>query len=366
MPAVAYLLTIDSSPASADLLDAILEVEVDASIDAASSFRLRIAINQTAQDDWTVLEDDLFRPLVPVGVRVQVGAGVPEALLNGYVTAQSVAYADRPGESTLEVSGLDATLLMNLEEKVTAWPNQADSAIASAIFGQNDVVPDVETTSPVLSDPDGTTIQRGTDIRFLRQLAARNGFECYVQPDPTTGIDTGHFKPPQLDDPAEAVVSVNVGQSTNVAGFSVRYEMTRPTTAVATALDVKTKSTQTASSDTAQQTVLGSQAALSRLSTAPVVLPVQSGLVEIGDLTTFAQALVDRSSWSLVAEGELAAGSPVLRPGGLVNVRGAGSLYDGSYYVTRVLHRIAQSTYTQRFEARRNAVEPTGSESYSS
>jgi phage protein D len=366
VPALSYLLTIDSSPADSDLLDALQEVHVDASLHAASSFRLKLAIHQTDSGDWTVLEDDVFQPLLPVGVRVQVGSGAPEALINGYVTGQAVTYADRPGETVLEVSGLDATLLMNLEEKVTAWANQSDSAIATAIFTQNDVVPDVESTSPVLSDPEGTTIQRSTDIRFLRRLAQRNGFDCYVQPEPTSGADVGHFKPPQLGGDAELVLSVNVGSASNVAGFAIRYEMTRPTSATANALDVRAKSTQTATAQSMQLTALGSQAALDRLSPAPVVLPAQTGLVQSGDLTTFAQAVVDSSSWALVAEGELAPGSPPLRPGSIVNVRGAGDLHDGSYYVTRVLHTLTRSTYSQRFEARRNAVEATGAEDYSS
>ena len=48
--------------------------------------------------------------------------------------------------------------------------------------------------SPVLIEPEGTTIQRGTDIRFLRRLARRNGFDCYVQPEPLSGLDVGHFQ----------------------------------------------------------------------------------------------------------------------------------------------------------------------------
>ena len=80
---------------------------------------------------------------------------------------------------------------MNLEEKVTPWPNLPDSAIATAIFGQHAIVPQVDPTSPVLTEPEGTTIQRGTDIRFLRRLARRNGFDCYVQPEPIRASTSG-------------------------------------------------------------------------------------------------------------------------------------------------------------------------------
>src|SRR5215471_19253228 len=49
-----------------------------------------------------------------------------------------------------------------------------------------------------LTEHEGTTIQRGTDIRFLRRLAQRNGFDCYVQPEPLSGLDFGHFHARQL------------------------------------------------------------------------------------------------------------------------------------------------------------------------
>ena len=47
-----------------------------------------------------------------------------------------------------------------------------------------------------------------------------------------------------------------------------------------------------------------------------------------------------------------------------MDVRGAGRVYNGSYFVTRVTHTITDDGYTQRFEARRNAVTMTGAELY--
>src|SRR5207253_262857 len=103
---------------------------------------------------------------------------------------------------------------------------------AATIFGQYALVPKVQATTPTLVEPQGTVTQRGTDIRFLRRLARRNGFDCFVQPEPTTGVDIGHFEPPALVGLPEAVLSVNMGSDTTVTEFRVRYEMTRPTTAI--------------------------------------------------------------------------------------------------------------------------------------
>ncbi len=364
MAGVTYTLLIGLVPAPQPLLDAVQQIEVEASLDVASMFRLRFGISQTAIGDWSVLEYDLFRPLLPISIRVQSGLGPPEALINGYVSGQQVTYAAEPGQSTLEVSGMDATVLMNLQEKAFPWPNLPDSAIAAAIFGQYALVPVVLPTAPVLIEPEGTTTQRGTDIRFLRRLAQRNGFECYVQPEPLTGVDLGYFQPPQVVGLPQAVLSVNLGPATNVSDFNVRYEMLRPTTAIAAGLDVTTKAPQPAVAPVPLEFPLGLESTLLRELPPAIVLPADTGLFRTPELQLLAQAVVDRSTWTVVAEGRVGPDVSILRPGGTVNVRGAGRVFNGSYYVTRVLHTINRDGYTQHFTARRNAVGMTGAEVY--
>ena len=365
MPGVARMVQIDLAPAPPPVVEAIEEITVESSLDSASAFRLKLGIGQTDLGDWTLLEDDPFRPLARVTVRIGVGdLPVPEALINGYVTAQNVTYSDQPGTSTLEVSGLDALHLMSLEEKVTPWANQPDGAIAAQIFGQHGLIPIVQMTGPTLVEPEGTTIQRGTDYRFLRRLAKRNGFDLYVQPEPLTGLDQGFFQPRSPTGAPQAVLNVNMGTETNVAGFSVRYDMTRPTTVIAAGLDAANKSTESALAPTSAQAPMGAEPTLTRLSPAPVVRPADTGLMRSGDLRSLSQGIADESSYALVASGEVGDGVGVLRPGGVVNVRGAGRVYNGSYLVTSVSHRISDDGYTQRFEARRNAATMTGGEIY--
>jgi hypothetical protein len=48
-------------------------------------------------------------------------------------------------------------------------------------------------------------------------------------------------------------------------------------------------------------------------------------------------------------------------------VKGAGKTYSGKYYVTRVVHELkGDGSYTQNFEARRNARDVDGSENFGS
>jgi len=362
MPGLGFTLLVDRAPAPQPVLDAVQEIEIECSLEVASVVRVRFGIAQNEVGDWSILQEDLFRPLVPLGVRIDTGLGVPQAVVNGFVSAAEVTWSESAGGSVLEVTGLDATALMNLEEKVTQWPNLPDTAIAAAILGQYGLVPQVGSSSPVLVQPEGTTIQRGTDIRFLRRLALRNGFDCYVQPEPLTGLDFGHFEPRQTSGLPQAVLNVAMREQTNVSDFAIRYDMLRPTTVNATGLDASSKQSQPAPAPAPEQAPLGAEPALLRVPTTPVVRPVDTGLPRTAELRTAAQAIVDRSSWAIAASGQAGPDVGLLRPGGIVNIRGVGDVYSGSYVVTTVRHTLSADGWTQRFEASRNALRATGGE----
>ena len=354
-----------AAPLPMQLVQAVQEIQIDTSLDEASAFHIRIGVTKTAIGDWSVLDLDPFKPRLPVQIRIQQDPMPPEAVINGFVTDHRVSFSDEAGSSTIEVQGLDATVMMNLEERVQSWANLQDSAIAAAIFGRHAIAPRVDQTSPVLIEPEGTTIQRGTDIRFLRRLARRNGFDCYVQPDPFTGLDQGFFQRRTTTGFPQAVLSVSMGAQTNVEDFSVRYDAAQPTSARATGLDVRTKSPQPALAPTALEPPMGLESTLLRELEPRVVLPAAPDLPMTAGLQNAVQAAADRSAWSVVAEGTAGLDVPVLRPGGPVSIRGLGKLYNGAYTVTRVRHTLQQGcVYHQRFEARRNALTETGTEVY--
>jgi phage protein D len=360
---VSYTLLIDNAPAPAAVLDAVQRLEVEDSLDAASAFRLRLAISSTAEGDWSTLADNLFVPLTPVLIRLNMDSSLGEPLIKGYVTSARVEFDASPGKSFLEITGMDATARMNLEEKVRSWPNLADSDIASLIFAEYGLVPQATPTTPYRLELETTTTQRGTDIRFLRRLAARNGYACYVETDPLIG-EVGVFGPLNLAAPAQGVLSVRFGEASNVEKLSSHYEMLRPTTARMGGVEIAGRSVQSAEASTASETSLGANGTLGALSPESIVLPAESGLSDTGELQSYVQGVVDRSAWAVRAQGTLNVGAygKALRARKPINVRGAGSLYSGTYFVRRVLHTFAGEEYTQQFELTRNALGLIGSE----
>jgi phage protein D len=366
VPAVSYTLLIDDAPASPELMEAIHQLEVEDHAQMADMLRLSVAVGVRENGSgWDVLDDGMFERLSNIKVRVTVGSGSAEPLIDAYVIETNADFSNQPGRSLLRVVAMDPTVLMNLEEKVRPWPNMADSDIASSIFGEYAFTAEVEQTQPSRQEVDHTMIQRGTDIQLLRQLASRNGHECYVETNPQGGQPAAHFHKPRLEQTAQGVLSVNMGQATNVNKFKARYDMLRPTTAQVIGLDVESRSDQPAQAENASQRVLGGASALGGERPRKVLLS-QTGLAETGELQTLAQAVVDQSSWAITAEGELntVAYGGVLRAKRPVEVRGAGRQFSGTYYVERVLHVIRSEGYSQRFSLRRNASGLSGQERF--
>lgn len=370
-------------PIPKPLLDALQQLEVETSTEMASVFRLRFGLAQTGFGDWDLIvpqyQETFFRPLTPVQIRVKIGIAIPVAIINGYITNQRVLYDDEGGASAMEITGMDATMLMNLQERVVSWPIPDDGAIAATVFGQYGIVPRVSPSVPYNLDPTDMTVQRGTDIRFLRRLAQRNGFECYVRPQAQSGIDFGYFGPPtNIPGAQAAVLNVKMGAQTNVSEFKIRYDMMKPTTALSAGVDVMTRSPNGALSAVPPITPppvggpypwgapMGSQDATGRAIAGPhplpMVLPAETGQMAAPGLAVVTQAITNRASWAIVAEGTVNADAGVLFAGSTVNIQNARFSFNGTYYVTRVSHIFDCGAYTQKFKARRNAIGMTGAE----
>lgn len=359
-----YMVQVAFAPLARRFLDALREIEVETSSERASVFRLQFDLSQSSTGDWDVLQLDLFRPAVPVRITVNLGRQ-PEVVINGYVRRSQLDNSSEPGRSTLKVEGIDATsAVLNAEERVFPWPNLSDSTMAEQIFIRNAMIAQVSTTPSSRTEQQTTTIQRSTDIRFLRELARRNSFECYVQPHPLTGMDVGHFHEPRVSVPPQGVLSVNFGAATNLEGFHVSYDMLRPTSALAVLVDPRTKSIQSSPALAATETPLGREPVLTRIVPPPMVRPAGTWSANAGELSSASRSVANRSSRCIRGSGQVDGlkYGRLLRPGLPVLVRGAGREHSGTYYVTSVTHNLSRDGHTQSINAWRNAVGLTGTE----
>jgi phage protein D len=362
----AYRLHLDGATASADTVGAVESIEVED--DARLAGMARVVFTAEVDPDdavWSLLESGSFGRLRPLRVEVEVGEGGFHPLLDGFVVDTRVRFAEGAQRSRVEVTAMDPSVKLGLEEKARAWPDTSDSAIAQAIFGEHGLVADVEATGQQPSRDEATTVQRGTDIQFLRHLADRNGFECYVEADPATGAAKGHFHPPRLDGTPQGVLTFSLGDASNLAWLEARHDLLRPAVAVARAVHPGNLQTQEAELRAGSWPSLGT-GGLAASSDPRTLLLANSGLASAGELQAYAQAAVDRSLLALAVEGEADATlyGGILRAKRMVLLRGVGTRFSGTYYVERVLHTLSPQGYRQRFALRRNALGETGGEAY--
>lgn len=347
-----------------DLYSDLISLEVELDDNLASMFRLQIATSQQPDGIWTYLDDERFRIWKQVTITAGFESGTDE-LISGYITHVKPDFDPDPTQCVLEIWGMDGSILMDREEKLKDWPNKKDSDIASEIFNLYGFTPEVEDTQIIHDEAVSTIIQRETDMQFLKRLALRNGFKCYVEGT------TGYFRPPQIDATPQPVLAIHFGDETNINRFSIEVNALAPANVAMFQVDRTNKEVLDATAESSQQTTLGSIDAAGLLGTG--MSPGQvyiSHNVTTGnpEMTALCQGLFHEGEWFVTGEGEITGNQygHVLKPRGTVTIKGVGETYSGVYYVSHVTHSFTSEGYMQSFQVKRNAIMPTGSEDFSS
>lgn len=362
MEAENFSLTIDGEEAT-DLYPDLLNVEVELDDALDGMFRLKLSIAQDRDGIWSHLDDDRLHPWKEVVIRAGFGDEM-EDLITGYITHVKPHFASEPTACLLEVWGMDGSVLMDREEKLKDWPNKKDSDIAAEIFGLYGFSAEAEDTVVVHDEAMSTIIQRETDIQFLKRLALRNGYECYV------GGTTGYFRPPQIDETPQPTLAVHFGDETNVGGLSIEVNALAPATVAMYQIDRNTKEVLEAVVESSRQTPLGSRNGTGLLGAGMQPAKAYIGMnaaTGVPEMTALCQGLFHEGEWFVTGEGQIHANEygHVLTPRGTVTIKGLGETHSGIYYVSRVTHVFTSEGYTQSFKVKRNALTPTGAEDFS-
>jgi phage protein D len=396
MATKAYQISFGGTAAGNDFYGDVVSLTVEESTAAASAFSLRLISRLQENGSWGYLDDDRLALFNPVSIRMGFtgGGGTAAALgsllgggsgdggglstvFDGYVTAFKLNLSADPANNFVEVSGMDSSVLMSMEEKIATWPNLSDSDIAEQIVGAYGLAVQADSTSTTHQEDDTTIVQRGTDLQFVRDLARRNGMEFYFETD-DGGTVNAYFRAPQLAGDPQPDLAVQFGDQTNLKSFSAHLSGLRPLSVKTEQMDIQANSANSAQVSDVSLPQLGANDADALVSgpLGSLVTP-QDALAQtlvLGpptsdatELQTIAQAVRDEAGWFINATGEIDSDAyqSVLRPRRLVLVKGAGTAFSGKYYVTKVTHEVkADGSYAQTFEARRNARDVDGSEQF--
>ncbi|SET51642.1 Phage protein D [Nitrosomonas marina] len=336
-----------------------LEVELDDEL--ASSFYIKLTM-LALDGEWSILNDDRIAAWKPVTITAGFEDN-SEELISGYITQIKPDFSANPEDATIEIWGMDASVLLDRVEILKVWPNKKDSDIATEIFRSYGLTPDVEDTTLVHDEAISTIIQRETDMQFLKRLALRNGYEVYVQ------SSSGYFKSPAVDDDAQPVLAVHFGNETTMTNFSLTVDATMPTKVSMYQIDRLNKEVYEVNVESSTLMKLGSTDANGLLG-----LGMDSGQVYVSmnstsgnaEMKALCQGIYEKAEWFVSAEGEILANNygHVLLPRKPVTIKGIGEVYSGLYYVTHVTHVFTSSGYTQYMKAKRNGLHTLGTENF--
>lgn len=353
-------------PVSSAVIEAVDNIEVAHRDQGRSGFQINLKVGRSGPrdiSDFSLLTDRTFKPFNRVIINVTFGA-VPKVLMDGIITHQQLAPDNQPGASRLTVTGEDVSVMMDMEEKDVEYPAQDEMTIANRIilsYAQYGLVPVVippaTTDTPVPTER--TPVQQGTDLQYLNEMAERHGYVFYISPGPLPGQNTAYWGPPIRSGLPQKALSVNMGPSTNVRQINFTYNSLGPS--------LQSGSVQDRSSNerTQVETFSGTRIPLSGQPALQANQPnVRRRLFRGNGLTVSqafarAQGLTDSSTDDTVtANGELDATvyGDLLQPRSLVDLRGAGHTYDGTYYVQSVTHAIKKDEFMQRFTLNREGT----------
>ena len=136
-----FIITINGEEVS-DLYEHLIGLEVEIDEDLAAMFRLQIGMALRPDGEWTFLDDERLRVWQPVAIAVGLESGIEE-IISGYITQVNPTFAPDMTQCTLDIWGMDNSILMDRDEKLKEWPNKKDSDIATEIFSHYGLTPAV-------------------------------------------------------------------------------------------------------------------------------------------------------------------------------------------------------------------------------
>jgi hypothetical protein len=337
-------------------------LEVEENLDLPSAFRLTLPLTVTSDGDLDMVVDGRLGPLSNLAVTAQAADGQTHCLIDGYVLSQEIHLDTGSANSTIKVSGQDATWLMNATETAKEWVDVTDGSVANAIFGAYGITPDpgnLDDDSPAHTADGASLMQRASDAQFLRELARRGGKLFRVFCTDTPGQRTGYFGMPSLDGDPVSILTLNPADSANVGELDIVWDVMRPTSVVAMQA-LLTESDPDGAGGTTSDDGLSNldKQGLADFATAPVTAILTTTAADAATLTGRAQSVLRESGWFVRCEGATDAtrlGS-IIRAGTIAQINAAGAAHSGNYLVWSVRHRITAEKHEMKFVLVRNAV----------
>jgi phage protein D len=362
---------IDSERLDGALIDALARLELRESDAEPGIATLRFKLVQRPNGEYTPIDDPLFAAGAKLAVEIGAPGGNPLRLFDGFVTHVRPHFEEIETNCYVEVIGMDAAVLMDAEERAATYPNVSDKDAAAEILGRYSIPLVADDTDARWDEDHQLLTQRATDWSFLKRLARRNGFACYLEYDESKGGVAAYFRKPARTDNPQPDLTIQ-RDNANLRWLDLQFTMTGPVATGGAAIDPVRKRLVRGNGGSDAEPAAGDDAAaeieggLTDAGASAATALLRDAQPDDAAIAAEGRAATDRVRQAVEARGEL---DPALYRGLLrsrrpVLVKGVGARFSGTYYVSAVRTVLDQGELTQTFIATRNALGQSGSESF--
>lgn len=347
-------------PVPQAVVEALLSLQITSTAGDRSGFQMAFDLTKKGAIIERLLPEGYFDPRTRVVVSTAI-RGTPAVLFDGLIVRQEVGSSNRPGQSTLTVTGEDLTVLMDLEERTDRFPNLTPGERVRRILGRYveygirpEVVPERIAQPP--RERLRVEYQTSTDLGYVNDLARANGYVFYLEPGPAPGGSTAYWGPQRRLGLRQHALNVNMDVNSTVDQLTFSYDGAAREEPQARWQDPRSRE----STLLPQPDISPLRPPLGRRPSPALKRRRLQGTAKKGFEQAQAEALARAatSADAVSGSGQLDVNRHgyVLRPRELVGVRGAGVTYDGDYYVTSVTHHLTPGSYRQNFTLSREGL----------
>jgi hypothetical protein len=359
MAGMRFRLWFGDRAASADELARVEQIEVTQEMDAFWEAHVRMALCLDANGTWQHWPGDTATPFSRVRIELDLGSGRFVPLIDGPLAGVDAGLDAQPGRSTATMVVRDDSAFLDRDEEAeAAFENRSDSDVAQTLFERFSQVIG-ETRVPATQGTPATTTRRGTVLTFLRRLARLNGRHAYVLPAAQQGGKSiGCFLPdPGASDGASDLPPlVMIGIGRNLADAEITEDPRGPERTRSRVLRVNDQGVTTFETSAQDLGLMRDLPATPADLTPRRLLHPADNQRE--DPTAAVSGQARRRGYVYHLRSRVLPGcyGAVLTPYNKVRVDAGATPYSGDYLITRVVHRITPSLYTQELEAKTDST----------
>ncbi|MFB2892897.1 VgrG-related protein [Aerosakkonemataceae cyanobacterium BLCC-F50] len=345
-------LEIDGKKASLNLMEDILEIYVEESLHQPAMFILAVQNDyfpgRTQDQRWR------YQDILQIGKPVKIGftSSTTESkdynkenennIIEAEITGIETFFSEK-SQAPVIIKGYDVSHRLHRGRYNRSFQNMTDSDIVKKIIQEVGIKPGTIDASGVAHDY--VFQENQTNMEFLRQRAARIGFELFVKDNKL------NFRKPKGE--ADKITlkwltdlhsfRIRVSSSEQVKSVEVRawdYSQKRAVVSTKNQEQVITKTQNGKGSDTSNK--------FKGQPPTPKMILVDQPLFNPEEADTMAQALCNELGGQFIYADAKAEGNTQIRPGRVVQLQDMGQ-HSGEYYVTETRHSYQERVYTTEF-----------------